>query len=64
MNKYIDSGWVKSNNIKDFKEIFSMYTDKNLEDIAIGIDAPRLPLDKLRNRYFNRINKSWTVKTV
>jgi predicted nuclease with RNAse H fold len=63
-SKYVDSGWVKSDKIVDFKKIFSELTDKKTKSIAIGIDAPRMPLVRLRNRYFNRNNSSWTIKSV
>ena len=33
-----------------------------MDKIAIGIDAPRMPLKKLRNRYFNKKIGEWIVR--
>ena len=48
--KFISNGWVSNDKISRFYEIFSNLVDGNLNELAIGIDAPRMPLKKLRNK--------------
>jgi predicted nuclease with RNAse H fold len=61
--KYVISGWVKDNVLVSFKKLFSKLTDNQGDIIAIGIDAPRMPLKKLRTRYFNRKKNKWDVES-
>ena len=35
----------------------------NTDKIAIGIDAPRMPIKKLRTRYFDKKKNEWGVET-
>jgi len=61
--KYVISGWVKDNVLVSFKKLFSKLTDNQNDIIAIGIDAPRMPLKKLRTRYFDRKKNKWGVES-
>jgi predicted nuclease with RNAse H fold len=61
--KYVTSGWVKENVSASFKKFFSELTDNQSDIIAIGIDAPRMPLKKLRTRYFDRKKNKWGVES-
>lgn len=58
---YVDSGWVKENNPQSFKEIFLKVSSNNPNKIAIGIDSPRMPINKLRKREFDRKNNKWLI---
>lgn len=57
--KFLDSGWIKENISLSFNNLFLELTNKKPEQVVIGIDAPRMPLDKLRKRQFNKKTKSW-----
>ena len=57
--KYIASGWMKEKIPQSFKKLFTELTNNRNNRIAIGIDAPRMPLDKLRSRSFDKKTKSW-----
>lgn len=48
--KYVDSDWIKDNISQSLKEIFLRISNNNTKQIAIGIDAPRMPIKKLRKR--------------
>jgi predicted nuclease with RNAse H fold len=56
---YVTSGWIKENIPQSFINLFLKLTNNNLEQIAIGIDAPRMPIKKLRKRSFNKKTNSW-----
>jgi len=58
--KYVASGWIKENIPQSFNNLFLELTNNNLEQIAIGIDAPRMPIKKPRSRNFNKQTNSWT----
>lgn len=58
--KYVESGWVKENIPQSLKDIFLRISNNTQDNIAIGIDSPRMPIDKLRQRSFNRKTNSWT----
>ena len=60
--KYVTSGWVKENIPASLSRIFTGLTNIEKEKIAIGIDTPRMPLKKLRTRYFDKKKKEWNVK--
>jgi len=60
--KYVTSGWVKENVPQSLKDIFLRTSSNNPKQIAIGIDAPRMPLKKLRTRYFDKKKNEWSVK--
>jgi len=60
--KYLTSGWVKENIPQSLKNLFLNLTNNQLQTITIGIDAPRMPIKKLRTRYFDRKNNSWIEK--
>ena len=57
--KYLTSGWEKEDIPQSLKNLFLKLTGNQLQTIAIGIDAPRMPIEKLRTRYFDRKNNSW-----
>lgn len=56
---FISSGWIKDNIPESFKKLFIEKTHNNPNQIAIGIDAPRMPMTKLRTRIFDRKNNQW-----
>ncbi|BDQ03593.1 hypothetical protein [Ignavibacterium sp.] len=56
---YFESGWVTENIPQSLKEIFLKVSSNNPYKIAIGIDSPRMPIDKLRKRSFERKTNSW-----
>lgn len=60
--KYVASGWMKENIPQSFNNLFLELTNNNLEQIAIGIDAPRMPIKKLRKRGFDKKTNSWMEK--
>lgn len=59
---YIASGWITSNDINRFHKIFSELCRNEYSTMAIGIDAPRMPLKKLRQRYYVRSEDVWIIK--
>lgn len=62
--KYVTSGWViKEVAAASFKKLFGELTDNQSKIIAIGIDAPRMPLNKLRTRYFDRKKNNWSLES-
>jgi predicted nuclease with RNAse H fold len=61
--KYIASGWEKENIPQSFKNNLLELTNNQLDSIAVGIDAPRMPLTKLRTRYFDKKKKEWNIKS-
>lgn len=60
--KHVTSGWEKENIPQSLKNLFLKLTDNQLQTIALGIDAPRMPLKKLRTRYFDKKNNVWNEK--
>ncbi|MBE0551332.1 MAG: hypothetical protein IH619_02995 [Ignavibacterium sp.] len=62
--KYVASGWIKENMPQSFINFFLKLTNNNLEQIAIGIDAPRMPIKKLRKRSFDKKTNSWIENDV
>lgn len=56
---YVASGWIKENIPQSFKKLLFEISDKNPNKIAIGIDAPRIPINKLRKRSFDKKTKQW-----
>lgn len=60
--KYVLSGWIKENIPQTFYKLFFELSNKQPETIAIGIDAPRMPIKKLRTSYYDRKTKSWIKK--
>ncbi|MBT8378509.1 MAG: hypothetical protein KJN64_04710 [Ignavibacteria bacterium] len=61
--KYVTSGWVIENISASFKKNFEELTNNQKDIIAIAIDAPRMPLKKLRTRYFDKKKKEWDIKS-
>jgi hypothetical protein len=61
--KFVTNGWVKKDIPKTIKTILSEICDGELEAVAIGIDAPRMPIKKLRIRYFDKKNNVWVKKS-
>lgn len=61
--KYITNGWEKENIPQPLKNLFIKLTDNQLQTIAIGIDAPRMPIKKLRTRYFDKKKNLWRLET-
>lgn len=62
--KYVSSGWMKENIPQSSINLFLKLTNNNLEQIAIGIDAPRMPIKKLRKRSFDKKTNSWIANDV
>lgn len=60
--KYVTSGWVKEIVSASFNKLFSELTDNKSNIISIGIDAPRMPLNRLRTRYFDKKKNEWNLK--
>ncbi|MCX7611736.1 MAG: hypothetical protein N2043_09145 [Ignavibacterium sp.] len=58
--KFVESGWVNQKISDNLRKIFLRICDNNPEKIAIGIDAPRMPIKKFRERSFDRKTNSWT----
>lgn len=56
---YVTSSWMKENIPRFFKELFIELTNNKTNRFAIGIDAPRMPIDKLRKRSFDKKKKLW-----
>jgi predicted nuclease with RNAse H fold len=59
---YVTSGWIKENVPQTLKDIFLRTSSNNPKQIAIGIDAPRMPIKKLRKRSFDKKTNSWIEK--
>ncbi|HSW55469.1 MAG TPA: hypothetical protein VLH59_10280 [Ignavibacteriaceae bacterium] len=58
--QYVASGWVKEKVSQSFRELFLKISNDNPNEIAIGIDAPRMPIKKLRKRSYDKKTNSWT----
>jgi len=61
--KYVTSGWEKENIPQSLKNLFLNLTNNHLQTIAVGIDAPRMPIKKLRTRYFDKKKNVWSLET-
>lgn len=61
--KHIKSGWIKESIPASFKKLFNELTNNQCKIIAIGIDAPRMPIKKLRTRYFDNKKNTWVEKS-
>jgi predicted nuclease with RNAse H fold len=59
---YVASGWIKENIPQSFRDLFFKISDNNPNELAIGIDAPRMPIKKLRKRSFDKKTNSWMEK--
>lgn len=57
--KFVESGWIKENIPNSFKELFLKISNKKPEQIMVGIDSPRMPIDKPRKRNFDRKSNPW-----
>lgn len=60
---YVSSGWIKENIPQTLKDIFLRTSSNNPKQIAIGIDAPRMPIKNLRKRNFDKKTNSWIEKS-
>ena len=58
--QYVTSGWIKENVPQSLKDIFLRTSSNDPKQIAIGIDAPRIPIKKLRKRSYDKKTNSWT----
>ncbi len=56
---YVTSGWIKENVPQSLKDIFLRTSSNDPKQIAIGIDAPRMPIYKPRKRSFDNKNNLW-----
>lgn len=61
--KFITNGWIKENIPASFEKLFIEITNSQTEAIAIGIDAPRMPIIKPKTRYFDRKKNLWFEKS-
>jgi len=59
---FVASGWIKENIPNSFKNLFLEISGNDHNSIAIGVDAPRMPLDKPRKRSFDKKTNSWMEK--
>jgi predicted nuclease with RNAse H fold len=59
---FIASGWVKENIPQSFENLFLEISYNQPKIIAVGIDAPRMPIQKLRTRYFDKKKNLWIEK--
>lgn len=57
--KYVTSGWEKENIPQSLKDLFIKISNNNTNEIAIGIDAPRMPIRTFRKRSFDKKTNSW-----
>jgi hypothetical protein len=57
--KYVSGGWIKEKIPQTFQKLFKILSDNQTDTIAIGIDAPRMPIKKLRSRNFNKQTNLW-----
>ena len=56
---FVANGWIEENIPQSFKELFIKISNDHLKEIAIGIDAPWMPVKKLRKRSFDKKTNSW-----
>lgn len=56
----VTSGWIKENVPQSLKDIFLQTSRDDPKQIAIGIDAPRMPIIKLRKRSYDKKTNSWS----
>ncbi|MDQ7816472.1 MAG: hypothetical protein RDU14_05555 [Melioribacteraceae bacterium] len=61
--KYVTSGCIKEKIPQSFQNLFKELINNQTDIIAIGIDAPRMPIKKLRTRYFDKEKNLWIEKT-
>lgn len=57
--KYVVSGWIKDKIPRSFQHLFKELTNNKEDIIAIGIDAPRMPIKKFRKRNYDKKSNSW-----
>lgn len=60
--RYVSSGWINDRIPQSFRKLFLEISDGDITKIAIGIDAPRMPIKKLRKRSFDKKTNSWIIK--
>lgn len=58
---YVASRWVKENIPQSLKKLLFEICRDDPKHIAIGIDAPRMPIDKPRKRNFDKKNNEWVA---
>lgn len=56
---FITNGWIKENIPKTLNKILTDISNNKVRTIAIGIDAPRMPIKKFRNRSYDKKSNSW-----
>lgn len=56
---FITNGWIKENIPKTLNKILTDISNNKVRTIAIGIDAPRMPIKKFRNRSYEKKSNSW-----
>ncbi|MEM5803023.1 MAG: hypothetical protein QXO57_03665 [Candidatus Aenigmatarchaeota archaeon] len=61
--KFVESGWINEDIPTLLRNTFLKLCRNNQQTIAIGIDAPRMPIDKLRKRSFDKKSNSWFYHT-
>lgn len=57
----VTNGWVKTNTGNTFREKLLALSGENRDTIAVGIDAPRMPLKTLRRQELNKITYDWIM---
>lgn len=60
--KWVAGGWIKEDIPAGFEKLFYQLCSGKNNRLAIGIDAPRMPLKKLRNRYFDKKQQCWELR--
>lgn len=56
---FVINGWIKENIPQTLNKILTDISNNKVRTIAIGIDAPRMPIKKFRNRSYDKKSNSW-----
>lgn len=59
---YVKSGWIVESIPQSLNNLFSELSHNKTKEVAIGIDAPRMPIKKHRKRYFDKKKNVWIEK--
>lgn len=60
---FVVNGWIKENIPQTLNKILLDISNNKHQTIAIGIDAPRMPIKKFRSRSFDKKSNSWINST-
>lgn len=56
---FVTSGWIKENIPQTLNKILTEISNNKHQTIAVGVDAPRMPIKKFRNRSYDKKSNSW-----